>query len=231
MSIGVMIIGESGTGKSRSIKTLNPESTFLIKTLNKPLPFKGESKLYQYIPEKISDGNMYITLDQKEICSVMRKISANMKHIKSIVIDDYQFTMSELYFNLTTNLKLNEIFDVYRDIARYNKMVFECMSSLREDLNVYNISHSCMDESGFHKMKTIGKSTDKEYSLDAAVSIILHSCASDGEYKFLTQNDGKRLAKSPEEMFESNYIDNDLGMIDEKIREYFGNVPLEGGVK
>lgn len=220
MGKGILIIGKTGTGKSRSIKTLNTESTFLIKCYNKPLPYGGSSNSYIYNKDKVSDGNMYVSVHTPTICSLLMKISDGMPHIKVIIVDDFQFTMSELYFTLTKSLKLNEIFEVYRTIGRNNKNFFQTIGELREDLNIYVLCHSFPDDEGFHKIKMVGKTTEKEYSPEATVTIILHSLIVEGEYKFLTRNDGKHLGKSPENLF-VDYIDNDLGMVDKAIREYF----------
>ena len=221
MGRGIIVIGKSGTGKSRSIKSLSPDSTFLINTIDKPVPFRGSDSLYRCVPEQISQGNLFITPDITKIRNIILKISESMPHIKVIVLDDFQFTMSEVYFNLTNKLKLNEIFEVYRTLARNNKLLFQSISELRPDLFVYVLSHSDIDEEGFHKMKIIGKLTEKEYAPEATVAMIFHSLIVDGHYRFLTRNDGKHLGKCPEGMFDSDYIDNDLGMIDKVIREYF----------
>lgn len=220
MGYGTLVLGVSGSGKSWSTKNLDPASTFLIKTVDKPLPYRGGGSLYLYDKEKVSNGNMFITSNANSMTSVLKNISESMQDIKVVVIDDFQFSMSDQYFSLTKNLKLNEIFEVYREIARRNYNIFGCINELRSDLNIYVLCHSYPDESGFNKMKIVGKATEKEYAPEAVVTVILHSLVVDGEYKFLTKLNSKYLAKSPGDLFEE-YIDNDLKMVDAAIREYF----------
>ena len=46
MSTMIALAGQSGTGKSSSIRTLNPAETFIINVASKPLPFKGWRSKY-----------------------------------------------------------------------------------------------------------------------------------------------------------------------------------------
>lgn len=220
MGYGTLVLGVSGSGKSWSTKNLDPDSTFFIKTVDKPLPYRGGGSLYKYNKEKVSEGNMYITNNANSMASILKKISNGMPHVKVVVIDDFQFSMSEQYFSLTKNLKMNEIFEVYREIARRNYNLFGCINELRDDLNVYILCHSYPDDSGFNKMKIVGKLTEKEYAPEGVVTVVLHSVIVDGIYMFLTKLNNNYLAKSPGDLFDE-YIDNDLKLVDDAIREYF----------
>ena len=42
MGVPVLIIGKSGTGKSRSMKSCVGKDFCVIRVLNKPLPFRGK---------------------------------------------------------------------------------------------------------------------------------------------------------------------------------------------
>ena len=57
MAQSVLIIADSGSGKSTSISKLNPDETFIINIANKPLPFKGWKKNYTMISKENPKGN------------------------------------------------------------------------------------------------------------------------------------------------------------------------------
>lgn len=216
MGKGILIIGESGTGKSRSIKTMDPQSTFLIKIIDKPLPFKGGGSNYKKGIDKISDGNLYIGRDSNRIIRIINNISIRMSHIKSIVIDDFQYLMSYEFMDRA----MEKGYDRFTEIGSHAFDVFNVPPILRDDLLVYILSHN-EDTGTKSTIKTIGKMLDDKIKLEGIYTIVFHSMVKDGVYKFLTRNDGYHIVKTPEEMFKETYIDNDLGMIDKTIREYF----------
>jgi len=215
MGQGILIIGETGTGKSRAIKTLDPETTFLIKIIDKPLPFRGGKKLYKKGEEKVSEGNLFVSRSAPQIIGLMKKISSDMPHIKTIVVDDFQYLMSYEYMD---RCKENG-WDKFTDIGKRAFDVFRMPAELREDLNVYITSHN-FDDGKSSTIMTIGKSLDRNIKLQGIYTFVFHTIVTDGNYQFLTKNDGYHVAKTPDDMFESTYIDNDLGMIDLIIREY-----------
>lgn len=215
MGIGVLVIGESGTGKSRSIKTLDPKSTFVIKIIDKPLPFKGGQKLYEQ-KEKLSEGNLYVCRHYGKILNILKSISESMPHIKIIIIDDFQYLMSYEFMDRA----MENGFKKFTEIGKHAFDILNISPELRGDINLYLLSHSDTQD-GKSKMKTIGKLLDDKITCEGIFTLVLHSLIKDKKYKFLTQNDGAHVAKTPEEMFEEEYIDNDLNFVDTKIREYF----------
>jgi len=215
MGQGILIIGETGTGKSRAIKTLDPETTFLIKVIKKPLPYRGSKKLYKVGDKKVSEGNMFVSRSSNQIVGLMKKISADMPHITTIVIDDFQYLMSYEFMDRISE----KGFDKFTEIGRHAFDVFNAPADLRDDINVYVLSHND-DDGKKSTIKTIGKMLDDKIKLEGIYTIVLHAMVNDGNYQFLTKNDGYHVVKTPEDMFESTYIDNDLGMIDLIIREY-----------
>jgi hypothetical protein len=216
MGKGILIIGESGSGKSRSIKTLDPESTFLIKIIDKPLPFRGGESSYKMGKEKISQGNTFISRTSSQIIGLMKNISDNMLHVKSIVIDDFQYLMSYEFMDRA----LERGFDKFTEIGKHAFDLFNIPPTLRSDLLVYILAHN--DDNGSKStIKTIGKMLDDKIKLEGIYTIVFHTVVKDGVYKFLTKNDGYHIVKTPEDMFKETYVDNDLAMIDKAIREYF----------
>lgn len=217
MSTTILIIGESGTGKSSSIRTLNHQETIIINVLDKPLPFKGFKN--KYISKSTDDkkANIFSTDKYSKIIESINAVDKNRPEIKNLIIDDFQYIMANAF--LTRALERG--YDKFTEIGQQAWQIIRSLQSCREDLKCYVLSHSDVDQSGKSKCKTIGKMLDDKICLEGMFTIVFHSMSHDGKYKFLTQNDGVHLAKSPLGMFESKYIDNDLQFIGSKIEEYF----------
>ena len=94
MSNLVLILGESGSGKSTSIKTLNPEETVIFNILGKRLPFKGSASLYNE-----SNKNLFKIEDWQTVVNYLNSISTSVPKIKNIVIDDAIYIMRTEFFN------------------------------------------------------------------------------------------------------------------------------------
>ena len=207
----IAILGKSGTGKSSSIRTLDPKSTFIFGAVNKMLPFKGGRKDYSE-----ENKNCFYTSDYKKIFGYLKRISENATHVKVVIIDDSQYLMADEFMRRTAETgysKFTEIGKKYYDLIMFAK-------TLREDLNIYFLSHIDQDDQGNTKMKTIGKMLDDKVTLEGLFTVTLETHVENGKYSFITQNTGKNTAKSPLEMFESNMIDNDLLIVEDAIRNY-----------
>lgn len=212
MSTSCLIYGESGTGKSTSIRTMNPTETFLIRVIDKPLPFRKAKEMYK----SGNSGNMLVTDDAKKILSLIQRISDNGDHIKTVIIDDFQYVMANEFMrraNETGYTKFTEI-----GLNAWN--IFMCANKLRADLVIIFLSHCEVTDAGITKFKTIGRMLDEKITVEGLFTIVLQSVVRDGEYKFMTKNNGHNTVKSPMEMFESDLIDNDLNNVSEKIRSY-----------
>ena len=84
------------------------------------------------------------------------------------------------------------------------------------------MSHIERDKVGNEKAKTIGRMIDKYVTLEGLFTIVLKTHVKDGTYTFITHNSGVDTVKTPLGMFHENEIDNDLLMVDDTIREYYG---------
>jgi AAA domain len=212
MSNLIVILGESGTGKSTSFRNLNHKETFVINVLNKPLPFRGYKKLYN------QDNLNYIeTDDYNKIVAYIRAINERRPEIKNIVIDDFSFLMNNEFMRRCRE----KTFDKFTDMGFNMFNVMDEAKSFREDLFCFIMCHTEKDHSGLIKPKTVGKMTADYVGISERVSIVLHSQVIDSKYKFLTQHDGVCIAKSPMGMFEDLYIDNDLAVIRKSIVNYY----------
>lgn len=214
MSNTVLVIGQSGSGKSTSLRNLDPKSTFIISVLDKPLPFKGYKKNYND-----ENKNYFCSDDYKSIINYIKAINERRPEITTLVIDDAHFLMANEFMARACE----KGFDKFSEMAQHMWQVMCAITSTRHDLTCFVLSHNEIDNSGISKPKTVGKMLDDKITLEAMVTVCLHTMVKDGEYKFLTQNDGNHICKSPIGMFDEELIDNDLQIVKEKIENYFND--------
>lgn len=199
MAIGVLVLGESGTGKTHSIKGFNPEEVKILSVKKPILPFRGDYELVK-------------TPTGKDVIREMKNTDK-----KVIIVDDFQYLLGVQMMKRVSEKgweKFNEIQQPYAD-------VLEAIDELPDDVIVYFTSHVQRDDSGKTKIKTIGKALDNYLTVEGLFMIVLGTLVVDGNYYFTTQNNGNDTIKSPEGMFPSYAIDNDLKYVDEKIRNYY----------
>lgn len=206
MSIAAMILGESGTGKSTSMRNLLPAETLLIQTVKKPLPFR--SKEWKPISD---NGNVLVTDDSQRIMAAMQKTRR-----KVIVIDDFQYMIANEFMRRTSERG----YDKFTEMALHAWQVAKMASELPDDVRVYIMSHTDTKDDGTIKAKTIGKLLDEKITLEGLFSIVLRTGKNDGGYFFRTKNNGSDTVKTPIGLFESESIDNDLANVDKAICEY-----------
>ena len=215
MAIPVLIIGKSGSGKSASMRNCVGKSFSLINVLKKPLPFRGA------IPTIQTDDYNYI----------MRAMQSSQA--KSIVIDDAGYLITNHFMRgHSTAGKGNGVFALYNDLGdQYWKLVQFVVNNLPEDKIVYFMMHEDKNDFGDVKPKTIGKMLDEKVCLEGLFTIVLR-CITDGDrHLFITQSTDGAVSKSPMGMFSELEIDNDLYMVDQAIREYYGFDKTEEAIK
>lgn len=218
MSNTVLIIGESGTGKSTSIRNLNPKETFIINICNKPLPFRGYKSNYKTITGwDDREGNYYASNDYAKIIKCLQIIDKQRPEIKNIIIDDFQYVMCAEFMDRVTERG----YDKFSEIAQHAYKIIDVLPGLREDLNCFVLSHSEANEHGKMKVKTIGKLLDEKVVLEGRFTTVLQTEISEAGYRFLTQGDARHIAKSPMDMFDEKYIPNDLQYVVEKMNNYY----------
>ena len=215
------------SGKTTSIRNLNPETTFIISTTGKRPGIKGAKKKYPDFKinkeTKEVTGNFYTTSNIDQIASVMKLINTKMAHIKTLIIDDYQYLQG-----FESMARVDEKgYAKFTDIAKHAYGVLKSGMDLRDDLFVVIITHS--ENIGdninpYYKIKTLGKMLDSVITLEGLFTYVLFTkVINDGEtvqYKFLTNSDGSCTAKSPMGLFDDMLIDNDLDFVINKITEY-----------
>lgn len=211
MSIATMILGESGTGKSTSLRNLNPDETLLIQSVRKPLPFRSVN--WKPYNKATKQGSVITTDNPAFIEGAMRSISRPV-----VVIDDFQYVLANEFMRRSDE----KGFEKFTEIGRHAWDILRAATDLADDRRVYILAHTASDEFGKTKMKTIGKLLDEKITPEGLVTIVLRTAVRDGQYLFATQNSGSDTTKSPMGMFADHYIDNDLAAVDAAICDYYG---------
>ncbi len=222
MSNTVLVIGNSGTGKSTSIRTLPPEETFIINVLDKPLPFRGANKKYVRVTKDVPEGNYYAT-DKSNL--ILRAINAvnGRPEIKYLIIDDFGYVITHEFMSKA----LVKGFDKFAEMAVSAWTILDAVRNLRSDLTCFVMMHTDTKEDGIAKPKTIGKMLDEKVCIEGMFTHVLHSIVLDGEYHFITNHDGHHMAKMPMGMFKTPMIDNDLKLVADTMKSYYDeDVPL-----
>ena len=204
MGIVAFILGRSGTGKSYSMRNFKPAELGVVNIQGKILPFRGSAKMD------------CINTDQST--EIMEAIRLHSKRYNSIVVDDFQYVMANEFMRRSSE----KGYEKFTEIARHAWDIVNMVRELPADVIVYVMCHTDTDQDGTEKIKTIGKMLDEKICLEGMSTIVLKTNVSDGQYTFLTQNNGSDTVKSPAGMFSSYYIDNDLKYVDTKIRNYYG---------
>lgn len=198
----VIIIGDSGTGKSASIRNFSEDEILVINTANKPLPFKNHFECVTPSFERLS-------------ADILKAMDSTNK--KVIVIDDAQYILS---FPMMKRIKETG-WDKWNDIQGDFFTIIKHCNDLPDDVIVYFLSHLQRTDDGHEKIKTVGKMLDEKITIEGLFTVVLKTAVNDGQYVFLTQNSGMDTVKSPIGMFDSYAIDNDLKYVDTKIRNYY----------
>jgi hypothetical protein len=210
MSVATLILGSSGSGKSTSLRNLDPAKTLLIQCIKKPLPFRATGWKTRITLK--SEGNVIQTSDPALIEKLMRSSPHEI-----VVIDDYQAVL----INELLSRSSEKGYDKFTDIAKSAWNVFNAAGDLSEHRRVYIMAHTQSDETGQIRMKTVGKMVDSMIVPEGYFTIVLRTDVINGNYKFSTQTNGQDCAKSPMGMFSDTQIDNDLAAIDEQIQDFY----------
>ena len=201
----IAVVGDSGSGKTTSIRNLDPSKTFIISTTGKRPGIKGAKKKYPDFTinreSKEMQGNFYTSSNIESIKKMMQIVNAKLPEVTVLIIDDFQYLQA---FEAMARV----------DEKGYGK--FTDMANTGDNLNPY------------YKIKTQGKMLDSVITLEGLFTYVLFTkvIKDDGEnveYKFVTNSDGTCTAKTPMGLFSDQLIDNDLDMVINRIKEYNEN--------
>lgn len=202
-------MGESGSGKSASLRNFAPNEISVFNVTSKPLPFKqGKTKLPK--------------IDNATYADIANALANPNK--RAYVIDDAGYLLSFEMFKRANETGYSKFTDMAKN---FFDMLDFINTKLPNDIIVYITMHT-EDDSEMHrvKVKTIGKMLDQNLKIEGLFSIVLRAVQTEDGYKFVTRDDMVSTAKSPIGMWEEDMIDNDLKAVDATIREYYDMKPL-----
>jgi hypothetical protein len=220
----IAVSGASGSGKSSSIRTLNPAETFIINVASKPLPFKGWRSKYKIWNKTNPDGNFINTSDISVIGSILNYINTKRPEIKNVIVEDSQYLMGFEAMERASE----KGYAKFTEIAQKFYSILKAGVTMRDDLNLIMLCHSENigdSDNPQWKIKTIGKMLDNTITIEGLFTYVFFAeihRMDDGkvDYVFQTHSDGTTTAKSPMGCFEEDYIPNDLQYVIDKIAEY-----------
>ena len=206
MGIPVLILGESGSGKSSSLRNFEPGEIGVFNVASKPLPFRKKlptvnGASYRIIIKGLSDPKL-----------------------KAYAIDDSQYLLAFEFFDRAKETGYNKFTDI---ALNFRNLIQFVIAQTPPDCIVYFLHHTETNADGTLKAKTIGKMLDEKLTVEGLFSIVLLCRAEKDKHYFVTQSEGLSTAKSPMDMFPAE-IDNDLKLVDATIRAYWGLCPENG---
>lgn len=209
MGLPVLVMGESGSGKTASLRNFKSNEVFVIDIAGKELPFKNTNHIQKIKKSKYD-----------EIKAILLKASSNDKNtIKSYVLDDTQYLMAFESFARAKETGFTKNIDL---AVHFKDLIQFVIESLPRDYIVYFLHHIERTEDGHIKAKTLGKMLDSQLTVEGLFTNVIMSQVNNGEYTFLVHDkDGISTVKTPIGLFETDTIDNDLTIVDKQLREYY----------
>ena len=216
MSIPVIIMGDSGTGKTTSIRTFNEGEVEVINVMGKIMPFFTPKVHQVNVPQIAASHNNALKVD------IVRSWLTKHHEHKAVVVDDAGYLITECFMRWTVgDEKMSDQFGVYKEIANRMWLLFQrVIEDGDTDRIVYFVFHQETDNYGNVDLLTVGKLLNEKIKIRGLVTMTLQSAKEGDRYVFHTNNGNP--AKSPMGLFDEEVIDNDLKMVDSRVREAYG---------
>lgn len=208
MGVAVLVLGKSGSGKSTSLSNFEPSEVGILNVLGKPLPFRKKLE----------------SMNNPEYPDIRNWIASGKK--RAWVVDDAGYMMQLENFARARENGYGK----FTDMAVNFQSIIRTATLAPTDTITYFLMHTEEDVNGHEKVKTVGKMLDEKFGIEGACPIVIDCVVRDGKHVFVTANDGTNLAKAPMGML-PDVMDNDLKLVDTKIREYWGMPPLANAAK
>ncbi|MBE5798356.1 MAG: hypothetical protein E7321_00185 [Clostridiales bacterium] len=221
----VMILGESGSGKSASLRNFQPGEVCVLNVAGKRLPFRN------------GFGNHVVNVSNAANVTMMYELikrAVRSGKYKRYVIDDSQYLMAFDAFDKAEEKGYGKFtdmakgfYDLLRDVGsatiweRQEDGTYIDTRKRTDDAIVYFLHHPDRDDSGMLKPKTQGRMLDEKLNVAGLFTTVLLAETDGVDHWFLTQNDGRSVVKSPMGMFADAKIPNDLKAVDATIRAYY----------
>ena len=218
----VFLVGKSGMGKSTSLRNLNPDETVIINTDQKALPFKQFN--LKYNEER---KNYKKTSDAVEVYKVLNKVNS-MENVKTVVIDTWSRIMTDAI--MSQSFRAEKGFDKWSKMAANQYDLINYINDgMRDDIIVYLMAHpeTHFDENGFSterigvQGKMLERFVPESFSTIVLYAEIIKQPGQANKHVFRTVSSGSDTCKTPLEMFETDSVENDLLLVNQKIKEYY----------
>lgn len=212
MGIPILVMGDSGSGKTTSLRNCNPDDLILIQSISKALPFR-----HNFTPwdSQSRAGSIIVTDRSHDICKAIDVFPNYGKDV--IIVDDFQYTMANEFMRRSSE----KGFDKFTEIARNAWNIVMAAQAAPPHVRVYFLTHTETSDRGQTKIKTIGKMLDEKITLEGMFTIVMRSMRLDGEYVFSTQTNGYDTVKTPMDLFSTETIENDLNTVDQSIKNFY----------
>lgn len=212
----VFVMGRTGSGKSYSLRNFEPGTVGVFSVGGKRMPFKGG-------PRSVSLRGMGYAARYKYIEETLKANNLN-----AYVVDDSSFLQADE--NLERALEEGDQYRKFLEIGVHLARLVQVAADTDDDTIVYFLHHVDVDDIGRQKVRSIGKLVEEKYNPVERCNLVLTSVNRDGDYRFLTRNDGLNLSKCPPGMLPDE-TGNDLAEVDRAAREFWGMAPLVQGAE
>ena len=236
MSIPVLIVGDSGTGKSASTRTFGPHEAMVLNVMGKLMPYADPVPDQVNVPQvarklQAASGDDHppfkVQVVESWLCG-RDKATGRVRHAahRAVVVDDAGYLITEMFMRwaVSGDETMGDQYGVYKEIAgRMWRLFQRVIEDGEADRIVYFAFHEDVDAQGRVDILTVGKLLNEKVKIRGLVTCTLQSAKAGDEYVFYTNN--ANPAKSPMGLFE-DVIPNDLRAVDARIREAYGLAPL-----
>jgi hypothetical protein len=211
MGIPVLILGESGSGKTYAVKNMEPEKVGVFLVEKPRLPFKKE------FPHICKNAGYNI---------ILRTLAES--NMRQYVIDDSQYLLVNEFFDRAGEVGYQKFTDM---ALNFRNLIHFIIRKTPDDVIVYMLHHTDTDANGKVKAKTIGRMLDEKLTVEGLFDIVLKTEVNPEGHWFRTQSNGNDTVKAPEGLFQEPLIPNDLAVVDAAIRDYYGIADVARGEK
>jgi hypothetical protein len=226
-----LILGESGSGKTASARTLPPKHTAIIQPEQKELPWEGSESQYRRFNKKTGKGNLFITDKTSGFAKYLQYINDERPEIRFIVMDDNQYLSLFTFIN-----RINEkSFDKFNDIAVNMVELVRFCKKLRPNLQIFILQHvesgETVEGEKVIQAKTMGKFVKEKVTYEGLFTTVMLADKEEDEHGeleyFLWTRKGNSTVKTPMGMFADKKIDNDLYAVAKRVHEYYNKAKSE----
>lgn len=222
MATVIGIMGESGGGKTTSLRNLDPSTTYIIDADGKGLSWRGWMREFND-----ANKNYVRTDDQNKIMAYLASINSGAPHIKVVVID----TLNGIMVADEGRRRKEKGYDKWSDLAWAVWDIVCYALTMRDDMTIVLTAHvqTERDDSGFvhSRIKTSGRKLDKMQIETKLQALLFAKRDGDGEYVFEVHSNNS-TAKTPPGLYAEESVPNDILRVINDIRDYFGQETING---